>query len=862
MNRALLPALATLLSLAAGPLQSATPVRIAEWRVIGPFEAGSREALVDPLALPDGALPAADDSRTWPSALADGGRVAWRAVAGERDDTGALTGAVKLDLTGVAWEAREDEWGVAGIVNVAVATGVFVLESDALLLVEGARCAGTVNGQPFMGDPHAAGIARSVIRGRRGANEVRLLSGGFGPTRGFAFRAEVLDPNGPPVQLVTEDLQLPDVIAGEAGTGHAAVPVLNLTDTWLPVQVAIDGAGLSGRSRATVLAPLAPLKIPVPVAWVAPPDGATTVSVAVSAAGVTARAEASVRAPAAPHHVTFLSRTDGSAQHYGVRPATGDPAPGAKGLIISTHGAGVGALGQVGAYGPKPDLTIVAPTNRRPFGFDWHDWGRLDFEEVLDLAIARFGPDPRRVHLTGHSMGGHGAWILGCLYADRFASVAPAAAWASYDTYVPFTTRRSTWLASPELGALLLRGLASGRVSPLLENLRDVPVQILHGGKDDNVPPTQARMLAGLLERQGGSPRLVEAPEEKHWSDLDLDREGADAVDPAIMDAFWSSALRPAWPRRVTLVTPDLDVDDDRAWVRVFEADTSASEVRFEAEVVDHARIVASTRNVASFGLSLAPDLGLHPDVTVEVNGWPCAVRLQPGGVSEFVFTRGRQGWRARPVTGFPPRPAPDARPGGLAKALFTPFALVLPTQGDPARCEAMAALGRFIATAWWVRGNGLAPMVRDVDVDGALVASRSLVLLGGPELNAHARRVAPHLFVRASADGVTVQGRRIRGETLASAHWQPSPGSANRRVLVLQATSPEADALLAGLQPIAAGAGYPDFVVASPRVRVAGFGGFEAAGFWSPAWGLDPASSWFAREASPVSGRRVPARR
>lgn len=843
MSRPLAVALLLFPSLAlAASAPAAEPVAVPEWHVIGPFESGSREGLVHPLAGPGGFVEASPDfARTWPSALADGGRVAWKRVPGERGEDGALTGSVKIELGGVAWEAREDEWGAAAAMNVAVLRGKFELEEDALLLVDAARCSGSIGGQPFAGDPYGAGIARSVVRGRKGANDVVLVSGGFGGSRGVTFRVEPIDPRGAKVLIVEKDVLLPQLVAGRSGRGAAGIPLLNLTDSWQDVTLEITGPLLAEPARATCrLAPLAPLKAPVDLAWSAAPADRESVEWSIVASDARLTAQASIAPEGAPRRETFRSRIDGSAQEYGVRPSTRGEGPG-QALIISTHGAGVSALGQVSSYGPKDGVTIVAPTNRRPFGFDWHDWGRLDFEEVLDLAKARFRPDPSRVHLTGHSMGGHGAWTLGTLHADEFATVSPSAAWASYDTYVPFTTRRSTWLGSPEINELLMRGLATGRSSVLLENLRHVPVQVLHGGKDDNVPPTQARMLTGLLERLGGRVTYVEAPNEGHWSDLDLSRPGADSVDPAIMDDFWGKHVRDAAPRRFVFATPDPDVDATRHWLRIDAQLRAASESRVEADVPDASRVVLLTRNVAGLSVSLPPALGLQAGATILIDGQTFAAK--PPAMS---LRRDATGWaEASPPVASAPRP--NARPGGLAKALFTPFLIVIPTQGDPARCESLAQVGRLVATAWWVRGNGHAPIVRDVDVGAAERASHGLLLLGGPDLNAETARIAGGLRIVARAEGASLAGRALPGADLAAAHWQPHPESPDQRVLVLQATSPKGDELLQGLQPIAAGLGLPDFAVASPRARIAGFGGFVAAGFWAPDWSLDPSSTWLA---------------
>ena len=106
--------------------------------------------------------------------------------------------------------------------------------------------------------------------------------------------------------------------------------------------------------------------------------------------------------------VTFASDVDGSVQYYALQPAWPDSTRGeAPALVVSTHGAGVDAISQAHAYAPKSWAHVVAPTNRRRYGFDWEDWGRLDALEALAHAAATLGTDPGRQYVTGHSMGGH-----------------------------------------------------------------------------------------------------------------------------------------------------------------------------------------------------------------------------------------------------------------------------------------------------------------------------------------------------------------------------------------------------------------------------------------------------------------------
>src|SRR5262249_19226057 len=76
---------------------------------------------------------------------------------------------------------------------------------------------------------------------------------------------------------------------------------------------------------------------------------------------------------------TFVSAIDDSVQYYSIVPA--QPPPSKEGprpaLVLSLHGAAVQATSQAGAYESKRWAHIVCPTNRRPYGFDWEDWGRI-----------------------------------------------------------------------------------------------------------------------------------------------------------------------------------------------------------------------------------------------------------------------------------------------------------------------------------------------------------------------------------------------------------------------------------------------------------------------------------------------------
>ncbi|MDQ6764362.1 MAG: alpha/beta hydrolase-fold protein [Bacteroidota bacterium] len=138
--------------------------------------------------------------------------------------------------------------------------------------------------------------------------------------------------------------------------------------------------------------------------------------------------------PSDHYSETFTSDIDGSLQYYAVTPQSPAPKAG-QALFLSVHGAGVEAIGQARAYQAKDWGTLVAATNRRPRGFNWEDWGRLDALEVLNIAKKEFNPDPKHIYLTGHSMGGHGTWFLGATYPDKWAAIGACSGYPTLKGY-------------------------------------------------------------------------------------------------------------------------------------------------------------------------------------------------------------------------------------------------------------------------------------------------------------------------------------------------------------------------------------------------------------------------------------------
>jgi predicted peptidase len=76
-----------------------------------------------------------------------------------------------------------------------------------------------------------------------------------------------------------------------------------------------------------------------------------------------------------------------------------------------------------------------------PFGLDGtpEGWSLIENEllAMVDRTLAEFKGDPTRVYLTGLSTGGFGTWYLAGRHPERFAAIAPVAAFCHPDLAGP-----------------------------------------------------------------------------------------------------------------------------------------------------------------------------------------------------------------------------------------------------------------------------------------------------------------------------------------------------------------------------------------------------------------------------------------
>lgn len=168
-------------------------------------------------------------------------------------------------------------------------------------------------------------------------------------------------------------------------------------------------------------------------------------------------------------------------------------------LMLFLHGAGERGddVNRVTIHGPLSHVKqgtnfpfiIVAP--QCPAGQIWENEPLL---QLLDKITATHQVDPKRIYLTGLSMGGYGSWKLGLSHPDKFAAIAPICGGANM-----IEVMLGTW--------------------DKRQDLQRLPIWAFHGAKDDVVPLAESERVVDALKKGGvKNIRLTIYPEAKHDS--------------------------------------------------------------------------------------------------------------------------------------------------------------------------------------------------------------------------------------------------------------------------------------------------------------------------------------------------------
>jgi dienelactone hydrolase len=222
------------------------------------------------------------------------------------------------------------------------------------------------------------------------------------------------------------------------------------------------------------------------------------------------------------------SGLDGILQHYGVYIPTGYDPGKVTPLQLWMHfrggtaHIGAAAVPRIFKHMGEDVHTIVVSPRGRGTSTWYVGKGQVDFREVWDDVHRSFAVDPNRTYVSGHSMGGWASYLLPILYPDRFAAALPASPPPTQGAWTGLDLGEQCDGYELDGESLCFTSANGGRprdqlVTPLLENLRGVPLAIYQGVEDELVPVSGTVRQAQKLQELGYRYRLYLFLAQEHY---------------------------------------------------------------------------------------------------------------------------------------------------------------------------------------------------------------------------------------------------------------------------------------------------------------------------------------------------------
>ncbi len=662
----------------------------------------------------------------------------------------------------------------------------------------------------------------------------------FRCTRGKLKARLILNKEG--IFLNTKDPTFPDLLVGKKPNYFGAVIVINasakpLKDGYI---YAAGLLGISTKTKIPIIEPMSIRKIGFKIEGRAPvKKGNVEIKLSIRTGNSAANlAETKIKLrvlnPLENHKCTFISSIDGSVQYYSINPAS-DTSKSPKALFLSLHGAGVEAINQSGSYYPKTWGDIVCPTNRRPYGFDWEDWGRLDAMEVYNIALKTLNIDPSRIYLAGHSMGGHGTWQIGATYPDKFGALGPSAGWISFWTYYGIVPR----IKNPTpMQNMVMRAYQPMRTYSLLDNYKQEGIYIIQGSKDDNVPPAQARNMVDSLKKFHHDFMYHEQPGVGHWWDISKE-PGADCIDWYPLFDFFARHARATEKRllHVEFVTACPGVSAQDYWLTI-EQQKKQLEISKVNVHLDPGlnRIRGTTDNVEMLSFDTEV-LNINKPVMINLDDQNLD-SLVIAKTQKKIFLKNENGkWK---VSSPPALNEKNPLRYGLFKDAFRHHMIfVYGTHGTPKENAWAFDKARFDAEQFWYQGNGSIDIVPDVNFKPSQMPDRSVIIYGNSKTNSAWSKLLGSSPVQVSEGSMKIGSKEFKGNDLGCLFIRPRKGSKIASVGVVSGSGIEGMKLTDRRPYLYSGYAFPDLMLFNKGFPLKGADGVLAAGFFGLDWSV-----------------------
>lgn len=706
------------------------------------------------------------------------------------------------------------------------------------------------NGMPHEGDHYDFGYSLIPIKLKKGKNTFLMTAGRFA-----RMRARLLNPKAA-IQVTTRDMTLPDIIKEEKETLVGGIRIVNSGNrTFKNGSISTTINGISEITQTPSISAYNSRKIVVKIPNIN--SEAESVEMVIQLRDRNKKllsenvVKLNVKTNKKHHKRTFISNIDGSVQYYSVAPSSNDtiskPA-----LFFSVHGASVEAVNQARAYKQKDWGHLVAPTNRRPFGFAWEDWGRLDALEVFEDAQKRFNTDPQHTYLTGHSMGGHGTWYLGATYPDKWGAIAPAAGYPDLLGYRGSFTRRlqnmsdeqlkrfgltrkqanqmikGTTFSNPKdkaLDSIMRRAGNPSRTLKLKRNYLHYGVYILHGEDDTVVPTFIARDMRKLLGTYHPDFTYYEYPHGTHWY-------GDHSVDwPPIFDYFKFRSIKPSSEiDRLEFYTGSPGVSASSHFITINQQKDLFGISSFKFNRAD--KVSITTDNATALTVDLKK-MGIRKEnISIDTQDF------ETSGKSKLTLKKQDDTWKE--VASIPLSEKGPHRNGGFKDAFRNNLILVYATRGNKTENEWYYNRARVDAEMFYYRANGNVEMISDREFDLVKYADRNVIIYGNASNNTAWNKLLSNCPLQVKNGSLTLGNKTLDGDNYGSYFIYKRNDSSNASVGVVTATGSKGMKAAYANHYLVNGTTFPDVLIFNENVLLEGILGVECSGFFGNNWSYE----------------------
>jgi pimeloyl-ACP methyl ester carboxylesterase len=468
----------------------------------------------------------------------------------------------------------------------------------------------------------------------------------------------------------------------------------------------------------------------------------------------------------------YFARNDGSPQPYFVYQPPACPAGRPAPLVIFLHGW-VPDTCRIRPWlvpdfvlplARKHGFLLVIPHGRTNTDFQYA--GEVDVLRVLAEMRKFYAIDPDRIYLLGTSMGGAGAWQIGCHYPDLFAGIAPI---NGQGDWFRFWHERYDYPARAQLPRNVQWLIGLNNPMDLAQSLARLYSYSQHATKCF-VGIAHTRDMVERLRAAGAPHEFFEDPDDLghfiYWR-----------------EPCWERACEHLMRQRRSGNTGDVSHTTyslrypGTGGVRIQRllkwGSPASVKMRREDDLIE-----IGTENVAS--------LGLDPAVLQPGTAGVCRVRWNG---SDIALQRAAQSELNAP--GYTP-----AVTGALAKSqvvcgpasdvLNFPFVAVRGTAGTAEETKVLAALAQQFCRDWDQYAEGRVRLLCDTEVTDQIMHARSLVLFGLPQNNTVVKRIAGALPFQLSRERIVLpDGRIFSTGSVGLALTYPNPLAPDRYVLI-----------------------------------------------------------------------------